>query len=120
MTRAIFGNWATLQIEGQIAAEMKRLSNAGDDTLAEKVRAGFRYVTMKDLRNIPISSWAVALESSLFYESLAAMGVLSERHGEDYSLGLLGFRTPKTLWEKAKYFIMGEVPAVEETNSKFI
>ena len=52
--------------------------------------------------------------SSPYYQTLASLDILRERHGDDYVARLTGFRPPKTFWEKVVNFLTNRPIPLEQ------
>ena len=115
MTRALIP--ATImdeEVELRITPRLQTLKTEKDDVLEAKIRGGLRYADNQDINRTRLGLWNVIGAPNEFYEGIAAMRLLVERHGKDYVLNLMGLREPETFTEKARYFFTGALPTVKK------
>ena len=86
------------------------LETESDETLEQIAKASFKSAAERDANGIPFSPVSIVTAPDLYFEGMAAMRLLEERHGQDYTLGLMGYRKPQTFAEKVGHLFTGQFP----------
>jgi hypothetical protein len=92
-----------------LASSFRGLEN---NLLIQIMRRGFEPANTLGYGEIPLDIERKLFVSEKFPEGIAALMVLNERHGDDYCLNLFGYKKPKTILERANYFLTGRYPLV--------
>lgn len=97
MTRSLtFGEFLVISKRNKVGKEMENLPS---EKLEEIAKAGLR----KEELFSP-DTLIVLPTTDYHFQTLGALDVLRERHGEAVPERLTGYRLPKTMWEKIVYF----------------
>lgn len=91
-----------------------KLIELDDGDLVEIVKEGWaRANQLENSRSNSVSgAWGILTAGETCNRGIAAMKILDYRHGEDYSLNLLGFRKPRGFIENVVYFFRGKLPQI--------
>ena len=112
MTR-IPGDYIGGEVALRVNSGMQRLNTESDDALEARVREGILCADGRDISGIRLGFWELMAAPVEFYDGMAAMRLLGERHGEDYVLNLTGYRRAETTLEKVKCFFTGKLIATK-------
>ena len=107
------GKSAHMQLVARVSEHAKRLVGLSDEELGPKLQLGFaRADSNYEFNRMFNRGVILGVEhtSEPVLEGLAAREVLLQRHGSEYVLNALGYRSPKGFIERVGYFITGNLP----------